>query len=51
MTYLSAIDSMDWQTKVIYKSKDGRTSKTFQALDWLAQRVIHISNKGEQMVR
>jgi flavoprotein len=36
---------------VIYKSKDGRTSKTFEALDWLAQLVTHIPNKGEQMVR
>jgi hypothetical protein len=31
--------------------KDGRTSKTFEALDWLAQLVTHIPNKGEQMVR
>jgi flavoprotein len=36
---------------VIYSSKDGRTSKTFEALDWLAQLVPHIPNKGEQMVR
>jgi Putative transposase len=39
------------QAKVIYRSKDGRTSKTFEALDWLAQLVTHIPNKGEQMVR
>jgi hypothetical protein len=51
MTYLPAIDTMDGQGKVIYKSKDRRTSKTFQALDWLAQLVTHIPNKGEQMVR
>jgi hypothetical protein len=38
-------------TDVIYRSKDGRTSKTFEALDWLAQLVTHIPNKGEQMVR
>jgi hypothetical protein len=31
--------------------KDGCTSKTFEALDWLAQLVTHIPNKGEQMVR
>ncbi len=37
--------------KVIYSSKDGRTSKTFEALDWLTQLVTHIPNKGEQMVR
>jgi hypothetical protein len=51
MTYLQAKDSLDGQAKVIYSSKDGRTSKTFEALDWLAQLVTHIPNKGEQMVR
>jgi hypothetical protein len=33
MTCLPAIDAMDGQAKVIYTSKDGRTSKTFQALE------------------
>jgi len=28
-----------------------KTTKTFDALDWLAQLVTHIPNKGEQMVR
>ena len=28
-----------------------RTSKTFHALDWLAQLTTHIPNKREQMVR
>jgi hypothetical protein len=51
MTYLPAKDSLDGQAKVIYNSKDGRGSKTFEALDWLAQLVTHIPNKGEQMVR
>ena len=32
-------------------SKDGRTTKTFDALDWLAQLVTHIPNRGEQTVR
>jgi hypothetical protein len=36
---------------VIYRSKDGKSSKTFTALDWLAQLVTHIPNKGEQLVR
>ena len=35
----------------IYESKDGKTSKTFEAIDWLAQLTTHIPNKGEQMVR
>jgi hypothetical protein len=41
----------DELAKVIYSSKDRRESQTFNALDWLAQLVIHIPNKGEQMVR
>lgn len=51
MTYLPAKETLDGRAKVIYRSKDGRTSKTFEALDWLAQLVTHIPNKGEQMVR
>ncbi len=61
MTYLPAKDSLDGQAKVIYNSKDGRTSITFEALDWSRRRaagckhslqmVAHIPNKGEQMVR
>jgi hypothetical protein len=51
MTYLPAKETLDGQAKVICRSKDGRTSKTFDALDWLAQLVTHIPNKGEQMVR
>jgi hypothetical protein len=38
-------------SKVNYQSKDGTSTKTFDALDWLAQLVTHIPNKGEQMVR
>lgn len=51
MTYIPAQDSSDGVAKVIYQSKDGNTSKTFDALDWLAQLTTHIPNKGEQMVR
>ncbi len=51
MTYIAADDSSDGVSKVIYQSKDGRSTKTFDALDWLAQLVTHIPNKGEQMVR
>ncbi len=61
MTYIAAADTLDGQAKVIYRSKDGRTSKTLEALDWSRrraagcihslQRVTHIPNKGEQMVR
>jgi hypothetical protein len=51
MTYVAARDTSDGQAKVIYRSKDGRTSKIFEALDWLAQMVTHIPNKSEHMVR
>jgi hypothetical protein len=36
---------------MLLKSKDSKTSKTFDALDCLAQLVTHIPNRGEQMVR
>jgi hypothetical protein len=36
---------------VIYRSKDGITRKTVDALDWLAQLTCHIPNRGEQMAR
>jgi hypothetical protein len=51
MTYVAPPDSLDGIAKVIYESKDGKTSQTFDALDWLAQLTTHIPNKGEQMVR
>ena len=36
---------------MIYQSKDGKTSETFSAMDWLARLVTHIPNRYEQMVR
>jgi len=51
MTYIAAKDSSDRVAKVIYQSKDSKTTKTFDALDWLAQLTVHIPNRGEQMVR
>lgn len=36
---------------VIYRSKDGHTTKSFSALDWLAMIISHIPRHGEQMVR
>lgn len=51
MTYIPAHDASDGVARVIYESKDGTRSKTFNALDWLAHLVTHIPNKGEQMVR
>jgi len=31
-----------------YRSKDGQSTKIFDALDWLAHLMPHIPNKGEQ---
>jgi len=51
MIYIPAAETQDGVAKVIYESKDGRFSKTFDALDWLAQLTTHIPNRREQMVR
>ena len=51
MTYVRASESFDGVARVIYKAKDGGTTKTFMATDWLAHLIIHLPNKGEQMVR
>jgi hypothetical protein len=48
MTYIAANDSCDGVSKVIYQSKDGTSTKTFDALDWLAQLVTHIPNKANR---
>jgi len=37
--------------KVIYKSKKGNQTKTFDALEWLAAMCSHVPNRGEQMIR
>ena len=37
MTYIAADQSADSVAKVIYKSKDGTSTKTFDALDWLVR--------------
>jgi hypothetical protein len=51
MTYVPSSEAADGVARVIYKAKDGRTTKTFLAMDWLAHLITHIPNKGEQMVR
>ncbi|MEW6667000.1 MAG: transposase [Thermodesulfobacteriota bacterium] len=45
MTYLPD------ESQVLYRSKDGKDSKIFDALEWLAAMCSHVPNKGEQMVR
>ncbi len=51
MTYIPAHESSDGTAKVVYESKDGRTQKTFDALDLLALLTTHIPNKNKRMVR
>ena len=45
MTYLPD------ESQVLYRSKDGKNKKTFDAPEWLAAMCSHVPNKGEQMVR
>jgi hypothetical protein len=45
MTYLESSGTVN------YRSKDGHTTKSFSALDWLALIISHIPRHGEQMVR
>ncbi|CAB1056292.1 hypothetical protein D1BOALGB6SA_1028 [Olavius sp. associated proteobacterium Delta 1] len=41
-----------WESgQVEYRSKDGKQTKVFDALEWLAAMCSHVSNKGEQMAR
>jgi len=51
MKYIPASETKSGAAKVIYQSKSDTSSKTFEALDWLAQLTTHIPNRGEQMVR
>jgi len=51
MIYIPAEESTDGLAKVIYTSKDRKSRKVFNALDWLAQLVTHIPDRYEQTVR
>ncbi|RJX19276.1 MAG: transposase [Desulforudis sp.] len=49
MAYIPAAQTRDGVAKVVYTAKDGKTSRTFAALDWLAQLVRYYgyySNKS-----
>ncbi len=50
MAYVPAEDSADDVAKVIYASKDRKSRKIFNALDWLARLVTHIPGRYEQTV-
>jgi len=51
MVYIPAEDSHDGTAKVVYTSKDRKSRKTFNAMDWLARLVTHIPSRYEQTVR
>jgi hypothetical protein len=42
---------LDQEGKVVYTSKDGKTSKSFPSLEWLANLFSQIPNQGEQIMR
>ena len=45
------VDYLPEESRIIYRSKDHRQEKAFDALEWLATMTSHIPNPGEQMVR
>ena len=51
MVYVTAKKSDDGVAKVIYTSKDRKSKKVFNALDWLAGLVTHIPGRYEHTVR
>ena len=50
MVYIPAEASDDGTAKVVYISKDRKSRKTFNAMDWLARLVTHIPGRYEQTV-
>ena len=51
MVYIPEQDSHDGTAKVVYTSKDRKSRKIFNAMDWLARLVTHIPGRYEQTVR
>ena len=49
--YVPAEDSADGVAKVVYTSKDRKSRKVFNTLDWLACLVVHIPGRYERTVR
>jgi hypothetical protein len=39
------------QATVVYRSKDGKDKKTYDALDWLAAMASHVPERGKQSIR
>ncbi len=51
MVYVPAEESADGIAKMVYTSKDRKSRKVFNALDWLARLTTHIPGRYEQTVR
>jgi hypothetical protein len=51
LVYIPAEKSHDGVAKVIYTSKNRKSRKVFNALDWLARLVTHIPGRYEHTVR
>ena len=51
MVYIPKEDASEGIAKVIYSSKNAQSQKTFDAVDWLAQLVVHIMGRYEHTVR
>ena len=39
------------QATVVYRSKDGKEKKTYDALEWLAAMACHVPERGKQSIR
>lgn len=42
---------LEEKAEVLYRSKDGKEEKMFDAMQWLAAMCSHVPDRGEQMVR
>ncbi len=39
------------EATVVYRSKDGKEKKTYDALEWLAAMACHVPERGRQTIR
>lgn len=51
MLYIPASETLRGISQVVYTGKNSRLQERFTAIDWLSRLVVHIPDKGEQLVR
>jgi len=51
LIHIAAADTLDGQAKVIGRSKDGRPSKIFEALDGRVRAVAHLYHQVATIIR